>query len=358
MRVSFIILSLALLASCGKKVNDLGSNQAMSAFEQKSFVVIPHEENNSVIRNKLLNMVVEESFPSKILNPENEIKNNDELQGFSMSEKDLVNYKNKNMSLAKIIVSYVDREEVYFLPERVLLSNLIKELEVTAGTDRAFKLINSGVDKTYTGGSFYLVSLNHEDLMKNDQKFFESSVTSLKSVNQQIVIDSFKETVLIVNYDFYIQKLGAQSFGGKRIKCTRDLIEAGMCGTTCGYKMNMPSSVFEKAVVPQEDDLGLSVRFLNQVEKVGAKNLFAKKEGELTFKIHSQEAIGDSYTVEVIQNASQSYPQRVTGYDYNSVDCAPADRNKFQDVALQSKVNLTVGFKTLGRGVELKSIKL
>lgn len=357
MRSSLIILSLAALVSCGKKSNDLGSTVAASAFEQKSFLTIPHEENKSIIRSKLLNSLVEQTFPALIDNPENKIQKNDELKNYEISEKDLRNYQDKEKVFSKVIVSYQDREEIYFVPDRVLIANLPDDLELTAEPDRILKILPSDNDKTFKSGVVYIVSVNHEDLMKNDHNFYKTQMNTAKGANgQSLLIDSYKSVLLAVDYDFYLQKVAPQSFGGKLIRCTPELRESGMCGFQCGYKRDMPSGEFEKMTERSLGNLGLVVKYANKAVSVSDLAITNQTDSHFEVKIESQEALGENYTLEIAQVASSTYSRNAPGYNYTN--CYSSDQNVNGSVALQSKVNFSVTMTILGRGTELKRVRL
>jgi hypothetical protein len=171
------------------------------------------------------------------------------------------------------------------------------------------------------------------------------------------VIDSYKSVVMSIDYNVYLQKVLPQSFGGNLIKCTRDLMEAGMCGPQCSYKRNLPSSEFEKINENEIEKLGLSVRYGNFAGTIKDLNIINKKSDHFEVKIESQEGLGDSYILSIQQAASRIYPQSAPGYDY-SVNCSSSDRNVHGDVTLQSKVNYSIKMTTFGRGAELFKIKL
>lgn len=358
MRASLIILSLAVLVSCGKKSNNLGSSVVASAFEQKDFLTIPHEENASLIRHKLLNLIVEQTFPSQNFNPDNSLKKNDELDKYEMSERDLRNYQEKEKSFAKVIVSYPDREEVYFLPERVPVANLIGELELSAGTDRVFKMFPTDNEKTFKGGVFYFVSLNHTDLMKNDQKYYSTQIINMKNfTNQSVLVDGHRAIILSIDYDFYLQKLAPQAFHGKPARCTKDSIESGDCGRKCEYLRNMPSGEFEKSSEPTIENLGFNVRYANGLVPGSDMEIVNKRDGHFELKIGPKEMLGDNFTLELAKGASATYLRSAPGYAYSQF-CNGGEIYVRGDVTLQSKVTFSVTMTTYGRGAELKKVKL
>jgi len=361
MRVSFIIiLSLTItFVSCGKTgSNLLQGTVGIEAIEQKDFLTIPHEDNKSLIRSKLLNSIVEKDFPALVNNPDNGVKTHDELNNFEIPERDLKNYQQKEKNFSKVIVSYVDREEIYFVAERILITELIKKLELSpGGEDRVFKMFSTDNERTYKGGVIYLISLNHEDLMENDQRFYKEKIHMNR---QSIVIDSYKTAILSVSYEFYMQKVAAQSFRDTKIlRCSRDLIEAGIpCGSPCEYKRHMPSGEFEKIGQTNLNDLGFALKYAGRVMAVNELGIVRQRNASFEIDIKSHDMLGeDFYTLELVQTPSSSYQRNAPGFDYNLM-CEAGQKNVNGNVTLQSKVNFSMAVTLLGRGAELKKIKL
>jgi hypothetical protein len=356
MRSTLILITLAtVLVSCGKKENNLGSSVAKEAFEQKEFLTISHEENASLIRSKLLNFIVEQDFPPSFNKPENTILKNDELDNFEISDRDLKNYQEKEKGFSKVIVSYVDREEVYFIPERVSVMNLASELQLSPGIDRVFKLLPSENDKTFKGGVFYLVSLNHADLMKNDQKFF--SAQSKNILNQSLLVNSFTKVLLSVDYDFYLPKIVTQSFSMPTPRCPAGDREGGQCFISCKYKRNMPTSDFEKSSETSLENLGFSLKYSQNFIHTNSDEVVNERDGHFEVKIESNEFLEDNFTIEVAQRTSATYQRNTDGYEYSS-SCKNYGGNIYGQATLQSRVDFLVTMTVFGRGTELKKIRL
>lgn len=354
MRLPFIILTIAMLASCEKKENTIAEPIVIDSLEQKSYLVIPHGEDGSVIRSKLLNEVVEQSFPANKLVAEFKIKNNDELHGFAMSDRDMKSYQLKSSTMAKIVVSYSDHEEVYFLPQKIALDEITEELQLIPEKDRVLKVLPNEYLATSKGVAFYLVNVNHEDLMMNDQKFFQSEAVEYKN---SFLVDSYKAASLLVDYEFYLQKLSPQAFGGKKIRCTRDLIEAGMCGPTCSYTRNIPVNDYSVAVETDLAKLGFSVKYSDKTKSVSEFKVNKDMSAHFEVELESQQTIGDVYSVEVVKTPSSTYQVYSAAYDYSNM-CGGADKNVAGDLTIQSQVNFKVKVVLKGRGIELKTIKL
>lgn len=350
MRAFLILLSL-LAISCGKNTNNLGGEKAISAVEQKSFLTIALTEGKSSFRPKILNSVVEEFFPSE--NKDLKIKINEELEKFEMDARDLKTYSEKEKNLAKVIVSYPSRTEIYFLQENVPLTDLVSKLGLPFEEDRTFKLLKTDYVKTYAGGVFYLVHLNHDDLIKNDELF---SVVQSDFKNQfaakEMIVDSRKKIEVDVTYAFYIQKIVTGSFTGRSTNCRSVSREADDCGP-CTYQKYIPSTEYVLSAPSSLNDLGFALRINGKVFNVQELKLTKVSEGKFTAVIATDINI-DKQHIEVIQNPSQSYIQGSQGFNYAS-SCIT--RNN-ENITISSKANVSVNLKILGRGRELKVIKL
>lgn len=356
MRSILILIILSVLVSCRKEQNNVGSNVSMVIFEQKIFTTIRNGQNKSLIRSKLLNSIVEKTFPPAIVNPDNAVKKHDELDKYVMTETEKNLYEEKEKNFSKIIVSYHDREEIYFIPDRVPVSNIISELDLTAGVDRVFNILPTDNEKTYKGGVVYLVSLNHRDLMKNDQKFF-NKLSDENIVNRTRTIDSNVSVVLFVDYSLLVQKLVPKTFGGHIIKCTPELREEGSCGVQCAYKKDVLSSEYESMPESRLDKLGFNLQYGEHTPKLEDLQIVNTRDGHFEVKVDYQEVLQDNFLLTINPKPSESYYKRTLGYDYTEM-CSESEREVWSNEYRQSKVEFKITMQTFGRGAELLKIKL
>ena len=349
MRIFLILLTLSMV-SCGKE-NFIGSNKPRVLVDQKSFLTINDEAATALFRSNILNAIVEKELPSST--NIHEVGYREELQEFSMTEKDLKSYKEKEATMAKVVVSFPERTEIYFLPEGVFVSDLVEVLELSEDSERVFKLITSDDTKTYKGGVFYLVSLNHNDLMVNDKKFFQTTLHLKNDFNKrQIPLDPNRVFKIDVDYNFYKETLTTQAVTKPAPLCTVELIEAGMCGP-CHYREGVGSGHYEKTQVRSLSDLGFKV-------SVNGKDLPLTEIGSLTKEgsVHIDIPSFEIYNSAVMFLSTSSSP--VYYETYESVDFLGACQNvpKTKLVNFQSRAEFSVTVNIWGRGEELKVIKL
>lgn len=346
MRTSCFILLLATLASCGQKTNELPRSKSINAFISEKAMVIPHAENGSAIRAKLLNKIVEKDYPVIEENLSNTIQTHDEIRNVNLSENELKDYELKEKKYTKVVVSYSDREEVYFVKDQIPVQDLALVLELRSEFDRKLTLVLNSHQKSYPGSVFYLVSVNHEDLMKNDQQFY--SVESVAhNFQEKIYFENNKAYVIKVDYDFQVQALAPVVYTAPKIRCTRESIEDGSCGSGCNFTANLPVNKFEKVTPANLQDLGLVVK--------GAEVLNAKK-GYFEMKIQSLESSDEEF-FQVNKIPSAIYSGTSAHYNF-SAGCSVEDRSKVSRYSQNTQVTMSYKVHVLGRGEVLKKIKL
>ena len=343
-----LILLTLVLASCGqKKTNELSTPGFKSSLEQKTYQTITNKNSVNYFRGKILNSIVEEKFPSTI--DVNKINSRDELTHVQMSDRDLTLYTTKERSSAKVVVSYSDRTEVYFLPENVPLEIIAAKLSLMPEADKTFKWLSSNITKTYNGAVLYLVSLNTNDIVQNDQNFYKESYSLGQNfINKDISLQAGKALELNVSYSVLLQDETAQQFAGRGVRCTRDLLEAGACGP-CAYTRNVPAGTFSKTAPLPINQLGFSIKIGNQVLALNTFNPIASEE---SFRIEINSSVydlRDETEVQLLTTAPAGISKVNSGYNYTGFCSYTSDG---VEVGLQRKVEASVSVSVLGRGAE------
>jgi hypothetical protein len=342
-----LITSLLIFISCGKN-NELKSSSANNTIELKSFITVTHEEGKSNFRNKLLNQIVEETFPSE--NKDIKIKRYDELETYPIDTRDLNNYKAKEKTMAKIIVSFSSRWEIYFLAEGIPVQELAAKLALQADPDHSFKLLQTNFLKTTKGETFYLISVNHSDLMINDQKFYkQESDFKNKFSNQKIKLDGSKKIEFTVSYSYLTQQLALKDFS-KQIstRSSKGCWEDGSCATYCEYKMNVPSNEFVKDNSSSLNNLGFSVKVNGKVFSLESLNAEKTTADSFRFSIvESESTLGES-GLEILTTAIPSTQVFTPGTNCGINGTAN----------IEHRAEFSVIMEVWGRGEELRKIKL
>lgn len=356
MRTCISILFLATFISCGKKTNEINSHKTTNSFISEKALTIPHDVDGSVIRPKLLNKFVENSFPSSEETSNSIIQIHDELQNVELSGSELRDYEIKEKLLTKVIVSFSDREEVYFVKERIPTQDLILVLGLKPELDRKLKLIASPYNQSFIGATFYIVSVNHEELMKNDQKFFtkESTMTNFQ---EKVLIEKHKAILIKVDYDFKVQSLAPSTYTAPKVRCSRETIEDGSCGSGCSFTTDLPVNKYEKIMPSSLQDLGLVVSHADAIVKVEQSSVINLKNDYFEIKIDSIDMGDQEIPFQITKIPSTIYSGGSVHYNFSS-GCSSEDRAKVSHYNRNTQVSMNLKVYLLGRGEELKKIQL
>lgn len=349
----YLLLLISLMLVSCKKENLHKTNPVIMPAEQRSYLSHSHEIGDSQFRNKLLNQLVEQKFPTD--KTDSVVKNYDELEGMNLTKDDLKTYMEKERLMAKLVVSYTDRLDVYFLPRGVALSNIASQLGLKAEAGRVLKWMSTA-DKTVEGQSLYLINVNHEDLMENDKKVYQE-VYNYQDFNEKkgFVLADGREAEISLKHLFYKEQVVSQEFNGRVVKCTRDLMEAGMCGQ-CKYKRHIPSGSFGHVEDVSLDEVGFRMMINGERFLTSELPNELTSDGVIRFKIRSNDFLKNKQTVlEVEKTAAPVYEQQVYGFEYNDLCLKNEGRGS---ISLQSKADIFLNVKILGRGEMLRAISL
>lgn len=258
MRLLIVLIFVTVLSSC-KNSQQLGSTAIPKVFESKSFLTLDFDLDDSILRRKLLNaFVVEQVGDNHFL--DDKIKNGDEFEFIKMkldlNKRDLELYKVREKTHAKLVVSYSDKTEIFFLPPSVLLSEALATLNLNTKREQKFYL--RGHSKfTSAGQIIYGTYFSQDDLVVNDRHFYQVELLE-KSLFMKgpIKIDEGQVASLYIAYKYFLEGVTDRKFSGQARACTRDLMEAGMC--ECTYHKNVSNQKIELKKPDSLEDLGLS----------------------------------------------------------------------------------------------------
>src|SRR5690606_36451437 len=126
-------------------------------------------------------------------------------------------------------------------------------------SDRTFKMLKTDYVKTNIGSAVYFVSLNHDDLILNDQNHFvEKFEMKDQFTEKTMMLDSQKKFVVEVSYNYFLQNLTPQTYRHKAPSRNSGCAEAGTCGA-CEYK-RLVAGDFIKSEATSASQLGLGIK--------------------------------------------------------------------------------------------------
>ena len=123
---NYLILALLFISSACHNQNSTSKDPSVRKmpFEASVFLSIPHEAEQSFLRRKLLNTVLNEDLQkndSSVENRHEVIGNEDQFKfvkgNYKFSFGELSEYKNAKGNSAEVIVSYRDHLDIFFVPQ-------------------------------------------------------------------------------------------------------------------------------------------------------------------------------------------------------------------------------------------------
>lgn len=234
------ILSVCLLFSFSLVVSCKNSPQSSRAinlpFDARPFSVNNTSLNESPLRKKLLHEIYLIQKAAKTADTARIIS--EDLEDI----KDDVNY-NKNFS--KLIVSFADREELYYIPEGVSKQDLLPALSLKLESGKSW-IWKSNIKK---GQTVYLIEASPTEVLANEKLFSTATTSSLDTIYPFQTVEISLQ-VLIATPAFTTQSSIAVepscSPGKTRCFChySRSVPTGGMSSYTPIGKNNVEGSIF------------------------------------------------------------------------------------------------------------------
>lgn len=164
-----ILFTLALAFSCKKQNDILGKSKP--AFRFDAFSTNYNESETFQRRKELLHLVY-----SHLINDEaNKLFSQDQLQEIVVPHKTSLDH---DENFAKLIVSYKDREELYYIPEESTQEWLLNNLNIKR--DQAYQAVFFGV-KFKRNQTSYLVITKKDEVLSNEI-YFQSKTLSFDKI--------------------------------------------------------------------------------------------------------------------------------------------------------------------------------
>lgn len=349
----FILLFTLLLSSCKTKNNSLSTEQK-SISESTVSLSIADPDGQSLIRHKLLNIIVQNSLQKPLLSNDHAIAKGDELivgdKKSTMSFGEERDFSQNEKWLSKVVVSFHDRLEIYFVKDGLYVSKLPELLGLHAGAERVFRWVDVPLSKTSKGHTYYLVSLNREDLMENDSQFFQEEINLSEGHSGKVFhILKRQKVEVMVDYEYSVQAGAIQEFSGRFItRCTRDMMDTGLCGP-CYYKRLMPGGAYEKSEVKDLNQLGFAISINENQFPLSSLSASKGPSNQFQFSLKRDEA----FDLE-IKPGNSSSEERTSRNSEMPAGCKSGHNANTELFA--SKSIFKIKIKVLGRGEALHSL--
>lgn len=348
MKWTTCLLLTCLLVSC-KKTNNLGSEIPNAPFVKQSYFKIYHGDRELQLRKKLLHSIVE---------PNEQITIEDEKILLSeLTEQEKETYIEKSKNHAKLFVSFAENLEIYFIPSQIPIAKLKEELELGEEIGRKFKWVG-GVNlnqRTSSGMTLSLVSVNHDDLIENDKNYQYKEIDIKNGFDQSLIeLRAGQKIVAEIKYKYLLEASRTEVFDGQTGRITRDMVEAGF--ESCKYKAERPSGEFRQKDLEAVEDLGIIVSYADKKWNLNQFKVLKTGTNQLDIIIdHSDLNSVDHGNLIFEKGMSRIYTVNASGYNYTG-HCQRKNDSSTQ--SYRTKAEVEIKFRLFGRGKELKKIIL
>lgn len=340
------LICLFLLVAC-KNGNTISSDQP---FDTSIYSSIYHREDQSVLRQKLLNLTLENVInKNHEIDDADKIEEDDEFQlvGGKYNET-LFNkeeYKNYKMNMAEVIVSYNERLDIYFIPSGTSRNRFFSESKIVAEPEANFYWSESEGKVLLKNKVYYLISATKKNLKENDANFNDYKLSLGNSYNDKVL--SFRNNQIVeleMDVDYLSKETAYSHYSGQSMKCTRDMQEAGVC-EICSYKLENSTGRYVKKTIENIEFLNMEILINNVKYKLTEFNPAKTKDGMFKVVFNFKKMMKDDV---VIIQIHQEIPEQITkkvSAIYENNWCVNKNINNMIDVTPMLKVSLDLKIK-------------
>ncbi len=357
MTLALMVSFLILFSACGKKNTTSTDLRVRKNFYNPSaYLTISHHLEDSILRRKLLNSILDsrievnpKQVEKSLITDEDEFKFSGDKNLFS--NYNLEEYKSLSENSAKLIVSFEDRLEIYFLPSGILREKVITDLHLEASEQRHFDWIQSDVEFLTKGKIYYLVSSKKTDLLDNDIYFHNQFLALGESFNEKIFTFSKNQVIeLNLAVDYNEKEVIVSTLRGQSIKCTKDMREAGMCDP-CFYKIEELTGQIVKNSLQTTQLIDFDITINGKKYSLADFHPMKVTNGSFKILIDLKKIIANEFaSVQFTKNAQPTMTKLVRTFEETSM-CA--HHNVESNFDITPTVNMNLDLNVRGRTLKL-----
>jgi hypothetical protein len=348
----YLLLTLFFLSVACKNINSTSTDTKVRnlPFDNSVYLSIPHHEDQSILRRKLLNLSLTNQFKISDKVEENfKVKDGDEFNftndSFKPSSLNLEEYKKFKANAAEVIVSYKDRLEIYFVPTGIERGKALDQLGVTTEPEATLSWVISPDNILLKNKVYYLLSATRFNLLENDIYFNQQKISLGNDFNEKVLSFSSNQILeLEVSVDYSLRETSFVTLGGQNVKCTRDMQEAGACDP-CHYKLEAPTNHFIK--IPLESSELVNLDIIINGRNYPFNELNPKKDLNGIFRVTldlKKLVKTDMTSVQIFQNTQYPVLKTVQAVEMAST-CAIKNVSSTIDITPVVKMNLELNVK-------------
>jgi hypothetical protein len=343
---TILLIVLAMTISSCNNSNKTAEKVNLSAYQKKAFLSFPHDENGSVLRNKLLNLQLTKELN---LNDESTIDGekdyfnfNNEI--FTLSSAEAKDYLKQQKLSAEIIVSYKDHLDFYFVPAGLTSDLALSELGLNTEDKNELTWAMGKPSLLGKGQVYFLINADKKELLRNDFNFFHFRFKDSESVSSAPLTYRFtnnQKVILRFHLNLLLKQTSVAEVRGQNRSCKKDEREAGYCFEPCTARIESDSGTLISQQWTSEKipmSFMINGKLFNAEDLNIVLNLDHTLTLELEFSKYTREPTVD---FQVMPMQMPAVLKQVAGYDYspncktsgwlkNTLDLTPQVQNVFQ----------------------------
>lgn len=349
MKHSLILLCLLCVIAC-KNINQASKDPKMT-FQNTAYLHLPHPDNQSVLRRKLLNLSL-----TKKLNQKDEVKieTGDEFKFLNdqhiLGENEKVDYENYKSTCALVLVSFKDHLEFFFVPTGISRDTALSQLGIVAESgEKLFWAVETPSNLT-KGHTYYLLSASTSEIKNNDVNFYDQSENLKDFKGSTFKFKNNQKITLDFKIDYFTKQTTVVAKDGntRRFNCTRDMREAGGCDG-CEFKIETVTGALIKTEW-KNNDFKMFFK-LNGVEYSMTNLDSTIPNGHLQVVLDlKQMNLAEDVSLEISPVNAQQKTGTFRGFDYTG-NCASTNDVAVQDLTPVIHADLNVDVK--GRALSI-----
>jgi hypothetical protein len=333
-------LTLLNFISCKKENVTLGEKRM--PFDHKSYLYISHEEDQSLLRQKLLNIALTERLKKE---DESKIEAGDEFKmldnSYSLAGNDKAEYQKMQGESAEIIISYKDHLEFYFVPMGIKKENALKQLGLEKEVGNSLFWVKESPATLEKKHTYYLVEASNDEIKNNDVNFYEQTINSDQLTKSSMTFKSHQIVLLDFEINYLTKETAITVKKGPTRSCKRT--EGNEC--ECFYKIeNLTDGLIKTSW--KKDDLGLFLKLNNQDYSLNSFDSLSG-DGHLKLKINMNNYGGNDVAMTVLPWRISSKIKAVAPFDKDSSCGILSNETLDLTPIIRSNLKLTVKGRSL-----------
>jgi hypothetical protein len=350
---AYLLLSALLLSTACHHSNTTSTDPSVRKmpFDNTAFLSIPHSEEQSILRRKLLNEALTDELKKankSELSQVVKIDDGDQFKfvndSYKLSKITLEEYKRMKANAAEVIVSYNDRLEIYFVPTGIRRDKAFDQLGLLTDIDSNSYWVETPDAYLFKNKTYYLVNASRKEMKENDVYFNHSESAIGSDFNDKILSYDRNQIIeLKINADYFVKETSyveMKRTGPAPSRRSCDW-EAGTCGSqVCTFKMEAPTGGLLRSKLTNSELVDLDIVINGRSYPLIELKPKIDQEGNFLVMLDLKKMVNtDMASIEFRQNPQYPVAKNVSGVEYSG-SCNNGNDNRVIDITPLLKINL------------------